>query len=356
MKAIFLSLALLASAAVAQTAAPATQPPASPAPAAPATPPTAPQDPSTVVARVGGQDITLGDFEKEFNVYVGRLINAQGLPYSEDARPYFNQYRPEILNQVARQRGLVQLAAAAGMQPDAAKVDELLASNKQGFENDAAFADALKQSGYADETQLRASIAEGLQASAYLDSLKAKFSFPDAVVNSYYQTHQAEFTQGAQACVKHILVPDEAAAKAAKARLDAGEDFAKVAQDVSTDPGSKDKGGDLGCFGPGVTVPEFDKAAFGGPLNQIQQVKTQFGVHLLDVTKRTDAGVQPLADVQAAIRDKLAQQAAQKYLDSKLVGLKLQTFPDLVALPTPEQPAPGETAPGQTEPTPPPSP
>ncbi len=370
MKAILLSLALLAGAAVAQTtgtqttgtttqtpAAPAVQPaPATPTPATPTPPSTEPaatQDPATVVARVGGDTVTLGDFEKEYNIYVARLINAQGLPYSEDARPYFNQYRPEILNEIARQRGLVQLAVGAGIQPDDAKVDELLASNKQGFENDDAFTAALQQSGYADETQLRAAIAEGLQASAYLDSLKGKFNFPDAVVSSYYQTHKAEFTQESQACVKHILVPDEAAAKAARARLDAGEDFAKVAGDVSTDPGSKDKGGDLGCFGPGVTVPEFDKAAFTGPLNQIQQVKTQFGVHLLDVTGRTEAGLQPLADVQAAIRDKLAQQAAQKYVASKLAGLKLQTFPNLVALPTPEQPAPGQTQPGQPEPTPP---
>lgn len=351
MKAILLSLALLAGAAVAQTTDTTTQTPATQTPAIPA--PATPQNPAMVVAHVGNQDITLGDFEKEFNIYVARLVNAQGLPYSEDARPYFNEYRPEILNQIARQRGLVQLATAAGIQPDTAKVDELLAGNKQGFENDDAFTAALQQSGYADEAQLRAAISDSVQANAYLDSLKSKFSFPDAVIGSYYQTHKAEFTQDAQACVKHILLPDEAAAAAARARLDAGEDFAKVAADVSTDPGSKDKGGDLGCFGPGVTVPEFDKAAFTGPLNEIQQVKTQFGVHLLDVTKRTEAGLQPLADVQAAIRDKLAQQAAQKYLDSKLAGLRLQTFPDLVALPTPAQPAPGEAAPAQPAPTPP---
>lgn len=328
-----LGFTLAVSAAFAQETPSNSAPAPTPAPA-PSTP-AAPQDPSTVVARVGTEEITLGDFEQQYRVYVGRLVNNQGIPFTTDVLPYFNEYRPEILSQVARQRGLLQLARGVGIESDAAKVEETVASNKKGFENDAEFVKALQQSGYNDEAQLRQIIADGLQTSAYVESVRGRFTFSDLIVNGYYQTHRKDFQREAQACVKHILVKDEAAAAAAKTRLDAGEDFAKVAQDVSLDPGSKDEGGDLGCLKQGVTVPEFDRASFTGPVGQVQQVKSQFGVHLLVVSKRTTAGLAPLADVQDEIRQTLAGDAAQRYINSQLTRLKVLTYADKVAAATP---------------------
>jgi peptidyl-prolyl cis-trans isomerase C len=92
----------------------------------------------------------------------------------------------------------------------------------------------------------------------------------------------------AQASARHILVADEATCNDLKSKIAAGEDFAAVAQQHSSCPSSRN-GGDLGNFGPGQMVPEFDQVVFSAPLNEVQgPVKTQFGYHLLEVTNRTD--------------------------------------------------------------------
>ncbi|MBN1299614.1 MAG: peptidylprolyl isomerase, partial [Melioribacteraceae bacterium] len=66
-----------------------------------------------------------------------------------------------------------------------------------------------------------------------------------------------------------------------------GEDFGEVAREISQDPGSGSKGGDLGWFGKGMMVPEFEKAAFGGRIGVVQRpVKSQFGWHIIKTTGR----------------------------------------------------------------------
>jgi parvulin-like peptidyl-prolyl isomerase len=85
----------------------------------------------------------------------------------------------------------------------------------------------------------------------------------------------------------HILVEDEALAKEILAKVKAGGDFAALAKKHSIDPGSKDKGGDLGSTARGQFVPEFDEAAFGGkPGDIVGPVKTQFGYHIIKIIDR----------------------------------------------------------------------
>jgi peptidyl-prolyl cis-trans isomerase C len=91
----------------------------------------------------------------------------------------------------------------------------------------------------------------------------------------------------ATAAARHILVPDEETCQKLKDEIESGADFAGLAKEHSQCP-SGAKGGDLGTFGPGQMVPEFDTVVFNEAVNTVHgPVKTQFGYHLLEVTART---------------------------------------------------------------------
>ncbi|MBT6276987.1 MAG: peptidylprolyl isomerase [Chromatiales bacterium] len=87
---------------------------------------------------------------------------------------------------------------------------------------------------------------------------------------------------------RHILVDSESLCQSLKTQIEGGADFAALASEHSSCPSGR-SGGDLGEFGPGAMVPEFDKVAFSADIGSVQgPVKTQFGYHLLEVTERTD--------------------------------------------------------------------
>ncbi len=91
-----------------------------------------------------------------------------------------------------------------------------------------------------------------------------------------------------RATARHILVATEQQCIDLKTQIDGGADFAALAREHSSCP-SGAQGGDLGEFGPGMMVREFDEVVFSAPVGTVQgPVKTQFGYHLLEVTSRTD--------------------------------------------------------------------
>lgn len=156
-------------------------------------------------------------------------------------------------------------------------------------------------------------------AKSVVDKLQATAVPTDAQIQAYYTAHATEF---GQTKVRHILVGDnesaggpnprtqaEALAKANQlaAKLKAGGDFAAIAKTDSDDPGSKDKGGELGEVSPGQTVPEFDAAITKLPVGQVSDpVHTRFGYHIIQVEGRS---TMPLEQAKPIIQDQLTSQA-----------------------------------------------
>jgi peptidyl-prolyl cis-trans isomerase D len=161
-----------------------------------------------------------------------------------------------------------------------------------------------------------------------LEAQRARVALTDRDVENYYNERRDEFRQEEEACASHILfkvkatpdakeghADDEAKrlAQGALDRLKKGADFAAIAKKESEDKGSSSGGGDLGCFGRGRMMPEFENAAFSLAAGETtpEPVKSQAGYHVIRVQTRRDETFLPLAQVKDRIRQMLTLQRAR---------------------------------------------
>ncbi|ETP68345.1 foldase [Planococcus glaciei] len=126
---------------------------------------------------------------------------------------------------------------------------------------------------------------------------------------------QAQYDRkGTELNARHILVADEETANKVKKELDAGGDFAKLAEEYSSDTGSAANGGSLDWFGTGAMVPEFEEAAYALEVDEISEpVQSQHGFHIIQVTEKREVKDQPaLEDQKEEIRSELAASKADQ--------------------------------------------
>lgn len=192
---------------------------------------------------------------------------------------------------------------------------------------------------------------ENLVASAEVKKLESSLALDDAVVKKMYDDNKKDYEQ---VTARHILVAfkgspaaqpgkkelteDEAKAKAEDLRkqLAAGADFAELAKKESDDTGSGSRGGDLGTFGHGQMVPEFEAAAFETKVGELSPVvKTQYGFHILKVEKRD---LTPYESVKVGLEKNLRQTKLQEAIEA-LKDKAKPTFSEAY-FPPPPPPAP----------------
>ena len=186
-------------------------------------------------------------------------------------------------------------------------------------------------------------------------------------IKSYFDKNRATFDKPEQVRARHILVADPAKAKEVLAKLKAGGSWDALAKQYSTDPSSKDKGGELGFFGRGQMVPAFQDAAFGAKVGQIVgPVKSPFGYHVLQVEEKKPAQRATLASAHDQIKTLLTNQQQSTAIPAFLTQLKTNAkidvyddrykdlFPPTPGAP-PQQPAsaaPASAAPASAAPAP----
>lgn len=158
--------------------------------------------------------------------------------------------------------------------------------------------------------------AERVLYEAYLEKAEARFpgeAVIERLARDEYKANPEKFQRGEELRIRHILIRSSRAfaaearnlAESLLLRAKAGEPFEELATRYSDDPGSAEKGGDLGFVGRGKTVAEFEKAAFAlkSPGDYAPVIETQFGFHVLRLEERRAPGLIPFDEVKAQLVD-----------------------------------------------------
>lgn len=186
--------------------------------------------------------------------------------------------------------------------------------------------DAAALQKFYDDNKVRFEVPEQVKAEYVvlsLDTLLSQVTVSDAEVKSWYDGHQDRYQQAEERRASHILVLANGSAEKDKAKAKAEEvlkelqknpsRFADLAKQHSQDPGSAQKGGDLGFFTRGMMVKPFEDAVFSQKEGEISGlVESEFGFHIIKVTGIRAAKQRPLADVRAEIEGELKRQAATR--------------------------------------------
>ena len=139
-----------------------------------------------------------------------------------------------------------------------------------------------------------------------------KGAIKDADAKAFYDEQVKGMKPEEEVKASHILIKDEAKAKEVAAKLAKGGDFAALAKEFSEDPGSKENGGDLGYFGKGQMVPEFETVAFGLEKGKTSGlVKSNFGYHIIRLDDKRMRQPPPFDGLKERIINSLLQKKAQ---------------------------------------------
>ncbi len=297
----------------------AAQTPAAKAEAPPAPPKPMPAQLPDVLARVNGQAVTKVDFD--------RLI--KNMETGRGAIPA--ERRDEVLrgalDQLITYSVLKQEAATRKFAVADTDVDAQVASMQKQFPTQAEFDKALSARNTTVE-QLKADARVDMAINKMMEAeVAGAVAATDADAKDFYDKNPDKFAQPESVRASHILImtkdADEAGKKAARTKIDgvlkrakAGEDFAALAKENSQD-GSASQGGDLGFFGRGRMVPEFDQAVFALKPGEISEVvSTQFGYHIIKLTEKKAGSTVPFDQVKPQVVEYLSNQKKQQRVDS----------------------------------------
>ncbi|MFC5467861.1 peptidylprolyl isomerase [Cohnella suwonensis] len=198
-------------------------------------------------------------------------------------------------------------------------IESVKASN--GFATDEDFQAALEQSGLTLDTYKESILLPQLKQKVLFEHLNPA---SEKDLKAYYEQYkESKFASTPKEVrASHILVATQEEADAILAELKAGKDFATLAKEKSTD-GSKEQGGDLGFFGSGQMVAEFETAAFALKKGEMSDVvQSQFGFHIIKVTDIKEAVVKPYDEVKEEVKQAYAEEKYTTEGEAWLTKLK----------------------------------
>ncbi|MEA3502530.1 MAG: peptidylprolyl isomerase [Actinomycetota bacterium] len=244
---------------------------------------------SSTAATVAGTDVTVEDIDGLFYEVDGEFTDVE-----------FAEYLTAVIWWTAtEQRAETELDFIASEEDVNEEVNSILLESGYGDDLETFMSERnISEEGLerlATQTLIGDAVAEDLASAGEMPT-----------IDDAQQEIDENPLESTQVCASHILVETEDEAEATIARLDAGEDFAVVATEISIDTGSGPAGGSLGCDSPAVWVPEFAEATMAATVGEVTDpIETEFGFHIILVDNRIVATADQVLTImeQTAVND-----------------------------------------------------
>lgn len=291
--------------------------------------------PDNAVAVVDGNVITVEDYnksfamvEKSYNEIYGDTIWTQEV----QGQTVKEMVKGQLLDSMVKEQLIKAEVEKSGYKVKESEVTDSYTKFMDAVNKDEKTKAYYTEKGI-DEAFIKKQIEAQFMKEEFDNQIKAGLEKDQAKLDEMYKTYPIQIR------ASHILVADEAKANELLKKIKAGEDFAKLAKDNSTDTGSAKNGGDLGLFPRGVMVAEFEDAAFALKVGEVSAVvKSKFGYHIIKVTE-----IQTLDTLQAAgakaeeievykrtILANLTNDETKAKIEELKKDSKIQTFPDRI--------------------------
>ncbi len=214
------------------------------------------------------------------------------------------------------------------------EVDEMMAEVRNKFPNREAFLSAIGEQGLT-EKKLWNRFRDQLMTQKFVNyEVKSKVSVSPGEVNEYYKAHEADFKQGDQVRLQHILVRSstrsnegaKALADELMAQLTAGKPFEELAK-ANSEGSEAAAGGEMGWMEKGQLMGEIDEKVFALQPNQLAgPIQSALGYHIFKLIERKEVSVRPIAVVRPQIQDILFKQKLREKLESWMQSLKKNAY------------------------------
>lgn len=254
-------------------------------------------------------------------------VNGEKITKTELYNLMVKQNGKEALNSLIAER----IVALEAQKQKIAVTDQEIQAELQKYYNDYggqdAFLQALTSSGFTLD-DVKKDIALSMKIRKLMEP---RIAISDDELKAYFADNKASFAQEKQVKVSHILLDTREKADEIRKRLVNGEDFAKLAQENSTDTATRDDGGELGFIRKGEMVKEFEAAAFSLKVGQISDpVKTEFGYHIikvLEIKEAREASFEQSKDqVYEAVFEQKVETEYNTWLEEMYQQYKIQNF------------------------------
>ncbi|MDD4170996.1 MAG: peptidylprolyl isomerase [Syntrophomonas sp.] len=279
------------------------------------------------IATVNGEGINQSEFDMHYNLIKTNLEQQQGVAFDEAKdKELIDRIKSATYDDLIVQKIIRQEAKKQGVTVSSEEVDSVLnqfkeSKNSTEVDGYKKFLDTLQMT----EGDLRLQIETSQLYEKLQEKTTGEIKVSDTDAQNYYNENQIMFKDPGGIQIFHILVDSEQLASEIIVKLKQGDDFAALAQQYSSDPGSKDRGGDVGPVNESTNfVPEFKQAALAlqpGQLNP-QPIKSDFGYHIIKAGDKKDARQLSFAEVKDSLKVQMEMEQRNKAFETYLEELK----------------------------------